>query len=77
MLPLLERMSLKTLLNVLRLWVVVLAANLVGTAAVALVVAHSDVFDHSVHAAMLELAKTAMEPGAMTVLLRAGFSPVG
>jgi formate/nitrite transporter FocA (FNT family) len=74
MLPLLERASLKTLLNVLRLWVVVLAANLVGTAAVALVVARTDVFDHSVHAAMLELANTALEPGAMTVLLRGIFA---
>jgi formate-nitrite transporter family protein len=74
MLPLLERMSLKTLLNVLRLWVVVLAANLVGAAAVALVVAHTNLFDKPVHAAMLELARTAMEPGAATVLLRGIFA---
>jgi formate/nitrite transporter FocA (FNT family) len=73
-LPLLERTSLKTLLNVLRLWTVVLVANLLGTLAIALAIAYTDVFDHSVKAAMLEVAKSAMAPGAMTVLLRGIFA---
>jgi formate/nitrite transporter FocA (FNT family) len=73
-LPLLERTSLKTFLNVLRLWVVVLAANLFGTVAIALAIAHTDVFDHSVKSAMLNVAQVALQPGAWTVLLRGIFA---
>jgi len=49
-LPLLHRKSWRSLGNVLRLWGIVLVANLVGGAALALMVAHTGTFEPAIKA---------------------------
>lgn len=73
-LPLLRRKDGKTLGNMLRLWGVVLAANLAGAAAFALVVAKLPAFDPDVRRAFLEIGNEAMRHGFGTTLLRAVFA---
>jgi len=74
MLPLLRRKDLATLLNVLRLWAIVLASNLAGALAFALVIGHTDAFDADVKQAFVELGHKAMEHGFGTALLRGIFA---
>jgi formate/nitrite transporter FocA (FNT family) len=74
MLPLLQRKDGRTALNVLRLWAVVLAANLLGALLLALAVAKSNAFDPHVRTAFAEIGAKAMEPGFATVLLRGVFA---
>lgn len=73
-LPLLEKKSLKILLNVLRLWGIVLVANLLGAVVVAFVAARTEVFDPHVQEAFAELGRTAMEPSFGTTLVRGIFA---
>ncbi len=73
-LPLLEKKSYSMLLNVLRLWGIVLVANLVGAAVVAYVAAHTEVFDPHVQKTFAEIGSTAMEPAFETTLLRGIFA---
>ena len=73
-LPLLQRKDGKTLGNVLRLWGVVLLANLIGAFAMALVAAHTRAFDPHVQQEFLELGRRAMEHDFATVLLRGIFA---
>ncbi len=63
MIPLLARRDLKTLVRVIRLWTVVLVANLIGAHLFAWVVAVTPMFLPEVRSAMLALAK---EAGAVT-----------
>ncbi|MFD2784728.1 formate/nitrite transporter family protein [Hymenobacter rubripertinctus] len=69
-LPLLQNKDLATLRNVLRLWAVVLAANLTGGLLMALVAAHTSAFDENVRAEFFRLGEHAMQYGFGTTLLR-------
>ena len=69
-LPLLHRKDLKTFKNVLRLWSVVLIANLLGIFIISLISAKTTAFEPEVREAFLELGKKAMEPSFFTILLR-------
>ena len=73
-LPLLQRKTAAALRNVLRLWGVVLVANLIGALAVALVAAHTNAFDPPVREAFAEIGRKAMSHGFGTVLLRGIFA---
>jgi formate/nitrite transporter FocA (FNT family) len=73
-LPLLHAWDRRTLLNVLRLWACVLAANLVGALAFAWVAAHSSVFEANVRAEFALLGRQAMAPGFGTLFLRGIFA---
>lgn len=68
--PLLHHKSAASLGNVLRVWGVVLAANLAGGLAAAWVLANTDSFEPAVREAFLAIGQKALEPDAMTVLLR-------
>src|SRR3954463_7891136 len=61
-LPALRRRDSLMFANVLRLWTTVLAANLVGAAVFAWVVARAPVFQPDVQAALGELARESIEP---------------
>lgn len=73
-LPLLQHKAVGTLRNVLRLWVVVLIANLLGALVVAFVAARSSAFDAPVREAFAAIGNRAMENGFATTLLRAVFA---
>ena len=69
-LPLLHRKDLKTLKNVLRLWGVVLIANLLGVFVIALISSETNAFQPEVREAFKELGKKAIAPDFFTILLR-------
>src|SRR4051812_33278822 len=73
-LPVLQRMDGKTLGNMLRLWGVVLVANLLGALAVALVMAKTSAFDPDVRESFLKIGHEAMRHSFATTLLRAVFA---
>jgi formate/nitrite transporter FocA (FNT family) len=73
-LPLLQRRDLKTLVNVLRLWAVVLVANLLGGCAIAWISARTPVFDERVMAAFIQLGHQAMMNGFGVVVLKGIFA---
>jgi len=70
-LPLLDdRKKLRKLLQVLRLWSVVLAANIAGAAAFAFAAAHTSIFSADVRATFETIAREAVAPGFGSILLR-------
>ena len=73
-LPLLHDKTLEKFWNMMRLWGVVLFANLLGTLLVALVVAHTSAFEPHVLETFAKLGHEAMKPGFDTVLLRGIFA---
>ena len=73
-LTLLRHKTLEKFWNVMRMWGVVLFANLLGALLVALVVAHTSAFDHHVLETFAKLGHEAMKPGFGTVLLRGIFA---
>ncbi|MFN2454294.1 MAG: formate/nitrite transporter family protein [Pyrinomonadaceae bacterium] len=73
-LPLLQRPDAATFFNVLRLWVIVLIANLLGALAIALVLAKTNAFDPHIQTAFSEIGRKAMENGFLTTLLRGIFA---
>lgn len=73
-LPLLEHRDGRTLAQVLRLWGIVLATNLVGGAAVALALAKTEAFEPGVRAAFFELGREAMAPSAALILWKGVFA---
>lgn len=73
-LPLLQRPDAATTFNVLRLWVIVLIANLLGALLVALVLAKTNAFDPHIQTAFAEIGRKAMENGFLTTLLRGIFA---
>lgn len=73
-LPLLQRKTVGTLGNVLRLWAVVLIANLIGALIVAWVAARTNAFDPHVREAFAAIGHKAMEHGFGTTLLRGIFA---
>lgn len=73
-LPLLERRSRGTARNVLRLWITVLLGNLVGTAALAFVIARTDLLTAEMQRSVSEIAHRAMEGSFGLMLLRGVFA---
>jgi formate/nitrite transporter FocA (FNT family) len=73
-LPLLQRPAFPLLGQVLRLWGIVLVANLSGALLFALVVAHSKAFDAEVKQAFAKLGHQALEHDFGTTLLRGIFA---
>jgi formate-nitrite transporter family protein len=73
-LPLLLRKDLSTLLRMLRLWVVVLGANLVGTFLFALGVGRIGIFDERTQQCLTEIAATHVGVGFGTVFVRSIFA---
>jgi formate/nitrite transporter FocA (FNT family) len=73
-LPLMQRKPNASVRNVLRLWSVVLLANLLGGLLFALAIAHADVFDGDVRDSMVELGTDALANGPGTVAVRAVFA---
>jgi formate/nitrite transporter FocA (FNT family) len=66
-LPLLTRRNLRTLMRVARLWVVVLAANLVGALLFAAVVGHTNVFHDPVRRAFTEIGVESFDSGVFGI----------
>src|SRR5947208_14351213 len=62
-LPFLQRKAQATAANVLRLWSIVLVANLIGALAVGLVVGLTEVFNLGAREAFGDMGARAMEPG--------------
>ncbi|MGH9690525.1 MAG: formate/nitrite transporter family protein [Candidatus Acidiferrales bacterium] len=73
-LPLLSRRDMKTGLGVLRLWGVVLLANLVGTYLFALCVGRIPIFPPHIQQTMIEISTGATEGGFGVIFVRAIFA---
>jgi formate/nitrite transporter FocA (FNT family) len=73
-LPLLQRKSGAVLINVLRLWAVVLLANLVGALAVAAAIVRAPTFDHAIQATAVRLGQEAVMHGGLAAFVRAIFA---
>jgi formate-nitrite transporter family protein len=73
-LPLLRQRSIRMLLNVGRLWGVVLGANLLGALIVALVSAHTSAFSPEIFAEFIKIGKEAIEPAFTTHIIRGIFA---
>ena len=73
-LPLLLHKNIEILGKVLRLWSIVLTANIAGTFLFALLVARTNFLDPSIQRAMLDIASAHVGPGFWTVVLRAVFA---
>jgi formate/nitrite transporter FocA (FNT family) len=73
-LPLLNKFKWVTAGRLLRLWAIVLAGNLIGCFLFAWIVAHTGVFDPTVHRAFAEIAREAMAGGIAQHLLRGIFA---
>ena len=73
-LPLLQRRDLRTFVNVLRLWGIVLAANLLGAFAFAWVAGHTSVFEPDLRAEFATIGRHALAPAFHTLLLRGVFA---
>jgi formate/nitrite transporter FocA (FNT family) len=70
MLPLLTNRDLKTLWAMLRLWGIVLVANVIGAGIAAWVFGRTDVFEPQVRTAFAQVAMLTMKGGFVTVLIR-------
>ncbi len=73
-LPLLVRRNLETLLRVLRLWAVVLAANLLGALIFAWVVGNTLVFDHATRQTFSAIGFESLQGDFGTIVLRGIFA---
>ena len=73
-LPFLQRKANATVANVLRLWSIVLVANLIGALAVGLVVGQTEVFNLGAREAFAEMGKSAIEPGFGLIVLKGVFA---
>jgi formate-nitrite transporter family protein len=73
-LPLLARKNLATLSRVLRLWAIVLSANLVGTFLLAFCLARIVVFDAHTQAGLMDIGREHFGAGFGTVVVRAIFA---
>jgi formate/nitrite transporter FocA (FNT family) len=69
-LPLLKNKQVEFLGNVIRLWVLVLTANLAGALLFAALIAHTDLFDRDVHEAFSAIATRTVQPHFWTTLIR-------
>ena len=73
-LPLLLRKDLDTFLRMIRLWIVVLSANLVGTFLFALCLGKTAIFDAHTQRCLTEIGASHLGSGFGTVLVRAIFA---
>jgi formate-nitrite transporter family protein len=73
-LPFLQRLDGRTLTHVLRLWAVVLLANMAGAFVFALVVSHTGLFEPEVRAAFGEIASEALRSWWAVTLLKGVFA---
>ncbi|HTL30114.1 MAG TPA: formate/nitrite transporter family protein, partial [Tepidisphaeraceae bacterium] len=73
-LPLLKRKDAATLVNVLRLWVVVLLANMVGALVVAFIIAKTSAFEPFVKQTFYALGSDALRPAFATHIIRGVFA---
>lgn len=73
-LPLLRKRDLRTFGNVVRLWTIVLAANLVGAFLVAWVMGNTNALEPGVHRAMKEISLASMNHDFFTLMIRAIFA---
>jgi formate/nitrite transporter FocA (FNT family) len=73
-LPLLLHKNLEMVAKVLRLWSIVLSANIAGTFLFALLIARTHFLEPSVQRAMIEIASSHIGPGFWTIVLRALFA---
>jgi formate/nitrite transporter FocA (FNT family) len=73
-LPLMAKRDGKTLVQVLRLWAIVLVANLVGALGFAWVVGHTNAFDPDVRATFAEIGREALQHDWATLLIRGVFA---
>lgn len=73
-LPLLHDRSARTLGRVGRLWGIVLAGNIIATALIAAVLAHSDAFEPEVRTAFAEISRHAIGTSFSTTLVKAVFA---
>ena len=73
-LPLLRHRDSKTLLSVLRLWGLVLAANIAGTWAVAFAIAHGGVFEPRVWDALVQIGQQTVAANFAVTLVRGVFA---
>jgi formate/nitrite transporter FocA (FNT family) len=73
-LPLLQRKDAKTLASVLRLWAVVLLANLAGAFIFALAISHTELFEPDVRNAFVEIAREALRGWWALTLLKGVFA---
>jgi formate-nitrite transporter family protein len=69
--PLLERRTSRALKQLLRLWAIVLMANLVGACLFALAVARTQLLEPKVAAQLMDLARVATSGGALAVFYKA------
>jgi formate-nitrite transporter family protein len=69
-LPLLHHRDSKMLLSVLRLWGLVLAANIAGTWVAALVLAHANIFEQRVANAFFEISRRTVEHDFLPTVIR-------
>jgi len=74
MLPLMKRKDLKTFANVMRLWGVVLAANLLGALVLALVAERTPLFEKPVREEFVAMGQEAMDPKFLELFLRGIFA---
>jgi formate/nitrite transporter FocA (FNT family) len=72
--PLLSRQTLRKIRGVLRIWGVILGANLFGTFVFALCIARIAIFDSSTRQALTDVSQEALGTGFATVLVRAVFA---
>lgn len=73
-LPLLLRKNAETFFKVVRLWIIVFAANLVGAFIFAFVIAHTDIFDADTRQTFGEIGREAIRGDWLTIFLRAIFA---
>lgn len=73
-LPLLNERSLRCLWSVVRLWSIILAANIAATLLIAVALGHSEAFKPEVRAAFTELSRHTMESPFLTTLVKAVFA---
>jgi formate/nitrite transporter FocA (FNT family) len=74
MLPLMTRKDLATFMNVMRLWGVVLLANLIGALAIGWVTTHAPAFEPDQRATFVALGHEAMRFGFFATLVRGIFA---
>jgi len=69
--PLLERRDARTLKSVLRLWVIVLAANLIGAALFAFVLSRTEVLEPALNGSLIDVARDTTKGAALLVFYKA------
>jgi formate/nitrite transporter FocA (FNT family) len=73
-LPLLQRKDRATLWNVLRLWAIVLATNLIGALAIAWVMSNTQAFEAEARTAFADIGREAIRTGFWLAVLRGIFA---